>query len=136
MVQLLALTVLLALPIYKIVLSTLEPFTYLSFGLLGLSFGLASARLREVNERSRTQQVESLLRNRELLETRLQLIKQDEIERKMLAADLHDQVLNDLKLMLQMLVKQKDILSDSFLTSATARIELDVYKRQALCPRP
>ena len=138
MVQLLALTVLLALPIYKIVLSTLEPFTYLSFGLLGLSFGLASARLREVNERSRTQQVESLLRNRELLETRLQLIKQDEIERKMLAADLHDQVLNDLKLMLQMLVKQKDILSDSFLTSATARIELAMENirqvMESLCP--
>lgn len=138
MVQLLALTVLLALPIYKIVLSTLEPFTYLSFGLLGLSFGLASARLREVNERSRTQQVEALLRNRELLETRLQLIKQDEIERKMLAADLHDQVLNDLKLMLQMLVKQKDILSDSFLTSATARIELAMENirqvMESLCP--
>jgi signal transduction histidine kinase len=37
------------------------------------------------------------LKNRELLETRLELLKQDEVERRILAADLHDQVLNDLK---------------------------------------
>jgi signal transduction histidine kinase len=37
------------------------------------------------------------LKNKELLETRLELLKQDEMERRILAADLHDQVLNDLK---------------------------------------
>src|SRR5262249_36257495 len=37
------------------------------------------------------------LKNRELLDTRLTLLKHDEVERRTLAADLHDQVLNDLK---------------------------------------
>lgn len=41
------------------------------------------------------------LKNRELMETRLELLKQDEIERRILAADLHDQVLNDLKQVVQ-----------------------------------
>lgn len=40
---------------------------------------------------------ELMLRNRELKETKLQLVKQDEVERRILAGDLHDQVLNDLK---------------------------------------
>lgn len=41
------------------------------------------------------------LKNRELMETRLELLKQDEVERRILAADLHDQVLNDLKQVVQ-----------------------------------
>jgi signal transduction histidine kinase len=41
------------------------------------------------------------LKNRELMETRLELLKQDEMERRILAADLHDQVLNDLKQVVQ-----------------------------------
>ncbi|MBI4533063.1 MAG: hypothetical protein HY711_03875 [Candidatus Melainabacteria bacterium] len=47
--------------------------------------------------KSESQYYELLLRSRELSEARLQLVKQDEVERRMLAADLHDQVLNDLK---------------------------------------
>lgn len=46
---------------------------------------------------------ELLLRNKELQDARLLLVKQDEVERRMLAADLHDQVLNDLKAGRQML---------------------------------
>jgi two-component system, NarL family, sensor kinase len=38
-----------------------------------------------------------LLRTKELQEAKLQIVKQDEIERRSLAGDLHDQVLNDLK---------------------------------------
>jgi signal transduction histidine kinase len=38
------------------------------------------------------------LANRQLQEARLFMAKQDEIDRRLLAADLHDQVLNDLKL--------------------------------------
>lgn len=37
------------------------------------------------------------VRNKDLRDIRLDLIKQNEIERRILAADLHDQVLNDLK---------------------------------------
>ena len=47
--------------------------------------------------KSEAQNFELILRNRELLEAKLQMVKQDEIERRLLAADLHDQVLNDLK---------------------------------------
>lgn len=42
-------------------------------------------------------QIELKLRNDELQESRLALVKQDESERRLLAADLHDQVLNDLR---------------------------------------
>lgn len=42
-------------------------------------------------------QIELRLRNEELQEFRLSLVKQDESERRLLAADLHDQVLNDLR---------------------------------------
>ncbi len=42
-------------------------------------------------------QIEIKLRNDELQESRLALVKQDESERRLLAADLHDQVLNDLR---------------------------------------
>ncbi len=70
----------------------------LTFG--GL-FGYTFRRLNIIDERFKTQCYELTLRNRELQEARLQLIKQDEIERRMLAADLHDQVLNDLKALKQ-----------------------------------
>ncbi len=69
----------------------------------GLICGYASRQIKRAAERSRTRYYELLLRNKELLETRLQIVKQDEIERRMLAADLHDQVLNDLKAIKQAL---------------------------------
>jgi signal transduction histidine kinase len=56
--------------------------------------------LRQIDDRQHHDQAhyyELKLKNKELLETRLTLLKQDEIERRTLAADLHDQVLNDLK---------------------------------------
>lgn len=49
------------------------------------------------DKQAQTQYFELTLRNRELQEARLSLVKQDEVERRLLAADLHDQVLNDLK---------------------------------------
>jgi signal transduction histidine kinase len=45
--------------------------------------------------------IELKLRNQELLESRLAMVKSDEAERRLLAADLHDQVLNDLRQVLQ-----------------------------------
>src|SRR5207249_2602746 len=57
-------------------------------------YGIQKYDLRRKNAES--QYYELLLRNRELQETKLQIVKQDEVERRMLAADLHDQVLNDL----------------------------------------
>lgn len=47
--------------------------------------------------RMEAKEIELKLRNRELEESRLLLVKQDETDRRLLAADLHDQILNDLK---------------------------------------
>ncbi len=66
-------------------------------GLLGYGF----RRLKLKDEQLEKQYFELTLRNRELQEARLLLVKQDEVERRMLAADLHDQVLNDLKALKQ-----------------------------------
>ncbi len=66
-------------------------------GLLGYIF----RRLKLKDEQLANQYFELALRNRELQEARLLLVKQDEIERRMFAADLHDQVLNDLKALKQ-----------------------------------
>jgi signal transduction histidine kinase len=44
---------------------------------------------------------EMMLRNKELQEARLQMVRQDEVDRRLLAGDLHDQVLNDLKILNQ-----------------------------------
>jgi signal transduction histidine kinase len=65
---------------------------------------VVTAFVRKMLQRERAYEAQYyhlLLRNRELQETRLQLVKQDETERRTLAADLHDQVLNDLKLVKQ-----------------------------------
>lgn len=56
-------------------------------------------RIRENAEQQRESMFYELkLANRQLLEARLFMAKQDEVDRRLLAADLHDQVLNDLKL--------------------------------------
>lgn len=67
----------------------------------GLLSGYVFRRLRIRDEKFESQYYEIELRNRELQEARLMLVKQDEVERRMLAADLHDQVLNDLKTLKQ-----------------------------------
>ncbi len=48
----------------------------------------------------------------EQLQTSLELVRQDEIDRRMLAADLHDQVLNDLKTLRSQLSAQKTALKE------------------------
>ncbi len=55
-------------------------------------------KLRDDERRQfNARQIELKLRNEELQESRIALVKQDESERRLLAADLHDQVLNDLR---------------------------------------
>lgn len=56
---------------------------------------------------ARTRSYELMLRNLELRKTRLQIVHGDEVERRLLAADLHDQVLNDLKITKQKFVDYK-----------------------------
>jgi signal transduction histidine kinase len=71
--------------------------------ILGAAVGYALRRFNQRDQYFSSQYYELTLRNRELQEARLLLVKQDEVERRVLAADLHDQVLNDLKALKQSL---------------------------------
>ncbi len=64
---------------------------------LGMIAGCLLKLLEERRRKTEAQLIELKLREKELLESRMTLVKQDETERRLLAADLHDQVLNDLK---------------------------------------
>lgn len=64
---------------------------------LGGACGALVKFISEKRNLERARLIELILRNSELQEMRLQLVKQDEVDRRLLAADLHDQVLNDLK---------------------------------------
>ena len=65
--------------------------------IFGTTAGWFLKTLEERRRQTETQLMELKLREKELLESRMTLVKQDETERRLLAADLHDQVLNDLK---------------------------------------
>lgn len=65
--------------------------------IVGFGAGFYLRTLENQRRREESHYYELKLRNKELLDTRLSLLKQDEVERRILAADLHDQVLNDLK---------------------------------------
>lgn len=76
----------------------------------GALFGHLFKKYERRELRFEAQYHEISARNRELLEARLQLVKQDEIDRRILAADLHDQVLNDLKQVRQVIHDSKESL--------------------------
>ncbi len=59
--------------------------------------GYLFKKREEERRQFEAKQYELALRNNELQESRIALVKQDESERRLLAADLHDQVLNDLR---------------------------------------
>ncbi len=72
----------------------------LSFGiLLCVSILIGIFLKQRANERDQMEaaSTEVLIRNKELQESRLTMVKQDEEDRRLLAADLHDQILNDLR---------------------------------------
>lgn len=71
-------------------------------------------------------QMELKLRNDELLSSRLALVKQDESERRLLAADLHDQVLNDLRT----IQKKFEIYAQA--PESEARSEIDSLLKQSM----
>lgn len=64
---------------------------------IGVTSGIILKRRDEERRSIEARQFELKLRNKELQDSRIALIRQDEAERRLLAADLHDQVLNDLR---------------------------------------
>lgn len=76
------------------------PSTLLAF-LLGTISGITLKRMAARDEKMIALETELSLRQKENIESQLQLVRQDEVERRLLAADLHDQVLHDLKVLRQ-----------------------------------
>lgn len=95
--QIFALSLLVDYGCWKLLGIRLSPLTLLLASLIGLSCGYAIRRWDWQETRARAQFYQLTLRNNELRDIRLQMVRQDEVERRLLAADLHDQVLNDLK---------------------------------------
>lgn len=85
-----------------------RPITLFLATVFGLLSGIALKRFDDHRRAMENQYYELKLRNRELTESRLALVKQDETERRLLAADLHDQVLNDLKALKQKIDNYSD----------------------------
>lgn len=65
----------------------------------GLFFGFVIKQYKDTRLQLKAKDSALEAVHQELFESKLQLIKDDEVERRLLAADLHDQVLNDLKLL-------------------------------------
>jgi signal transduction histidine kinase len=97
LVQLFVLTLLSVVGFWQLFKVPGHPLGYFTAVFVGTLGGYSLRRLELQRRKQESQFYELFLRNKELQETKLQLVKQDEIERRMLAADLHDQVLNDLK---------------------------------------
>jgi signal transduction histidine kinase len=97
LVQLFVLTILVQWALWHWAALPSHPLAYFSAVFLGCLAGYLVRLWHRQRLKAESQYYELLLRNRELNETKLQIVKQDEVERRMLAADLHDQVLNDLK---------------------------------------
>ncbi len=71
----------------------------------------------ELKSKLRIREEENKLRQEQFIEQQLDIIRQDELERKALAGDLHDQILNDLK-------QLKDSVGKISETEMTERIDL------------
>lgn len=80
-----------------------SPISLFLAAIAGVYAGAALRWYRHTRERMDSQSQEIAIRNEELIRSQLQLIREDEIERRVLAGDLHDQVLNDLKAVRQKL---------------------------------
>jgi signal transduction histidine kinase len=73
---------------------------------IGVISGVSLQNIGVLSRSREKGEAELVLRNRTATESQLQLVRQDEVERRMLAGDLHDQVLNDLRLVRQELKNQ------------------------------
>lgn len=65
---------------------------------IGFALGLMARQFKNAEAQQTSRYFELAIKNSELNQTRLSLLKQDEADRRILASDLHDQVLNELKL--------------------------------------
>ncbi len=96
------------------------------------TFVSADRKRREASE------LELELRNRELLSSRIALVKQDEAERRLLAADLHDQALSELRIILngfQQYVDEPDADKQKAIVAGIKQVMTDIREvMDDLCP--
>jgi signal transduction histidine kinase len=98
--QLFAISLLLQWLLFSILIQP-SPVAFFTAIICGGATGYLFRAQKMHRGKSAASQIETILRDRELQEARLQMVKQDEVDRRLLAADLHDQVLNDLKILNQ-----------------------------------
>lgn len=108
--QLLLLTLILQAVVWSLAHIPGHPISLTIALICGVLFGHLFKKYERRELRFEAQYHEISARNRELKEARVQLVKQDEIDRRILAADLHDQVLNDLKQVRQVIYDSKEAL--------------------------
>ncbi len=96
-IQPFAISLLMTWAAWKYLQIGLAPVTFMVSIAIGLAFGYAMRRWQDADTRMQSRFYQLKVRNSELRDVRLQMVRQDEVERRMLAADLHDQVLNDMK---------------------------------------
>jgi len=96
-IQLFVLSIVCTWACWKYLHVALTPVAFILSIALGVAAGYALRRWDDDDSRKQGQFYLLKMRNNELRDVRLQLVRQDEVERRMLAADLHDQVLNDMK---------------------------------------
>ena len=101
--------------------------------LLACAAGIAAGIILKADDDRKmimdSQYDELKLRNKELQESRLALVKSDETERRLLAADLHDQVLNDMKQIAQKFehfVEANDADSSRFIKLQLAQVMTEI----------
>jgi signal transduction histidine kinase len=106
--------------------------------IIGLVSGLFLQNVALLAQSREKNEAELVLRNRTAIESQLQLVRQDEVERRLLAGDLHDQVLNDLRLVRQGLKDQnnaKDSSSNDLLEEQLRKAMDDIRRvMDNLCP--
>lgn len=81
-----------------------------------VGLGIKSIRTSKLAAEAGIHEADAL--RRELLEAKLQMIKEDEVERRVLAGDLHDQVLNDLKVL-------RNKIADTESLDQATKVEID-----------
>ncbi|CAN5225394.1 hypothetical protein BH11CYA1_BH11CYA1_29420 [soil metagenome] len=71
--------------------------TNLTSSIISFVLGLIARAVKDAEEKQTSRYFELAIKNQELTQTRLSILRQDEADRRILASDLHDQVLNEIK---------------------------------------
>lgn len=104
----------------------------------GLAVGMLMRLRQDAEKQAETQYYGLTLKNRELLEARLSLLKQDEDERRNMAAGLNDQVMHDMKIIadrFESFVKGRDQADADVINELTNRVMREIREvMEALSP--